>query len=384
MTCKVAADCPKGGFACKNSVCACPVDTPDVCGTGAEATCVAKANDAENCGECAAACEAGAACVAGQCGAKPVELATSAGCGSMRLVIQGTALHWAEKASGKIRSVPLAGGAATDLATGQTSPTQIAADAEAVYWLTQGDVAGMSKIWKKPLGSTEAPVRLQTVTLAATETIPAIAVAGGRLYYAVDHHVHAISTDETETAFEIVGRAINLDSGTPVESGEPSGLAVKGDVIAWTTANRQGVEADDIDATDDAQMGYVELGQSQGSLLLQDIALDATYAYWANGPNFVRNALTAMSPVPDPAITVTPGFDDITAFAITGTDVYAATATGQVLKHALLPPSDPDDESTVVPPLVLARDQASVSSVVVDAARVYWATGDCAVRSTPL
>jgi len=34
--------------------------------------------------------------------------------------------------------------------------------------------------------------------------------------------------------------------------------------------------------------GYVELGESQGDLLLDDIATDGTYVYWANGDQLVR------------------------------------------------------------------------------------------------
>jgi hypothetical protein len=382
MACQTVADCPKGGFACKQNVCTCPVNTPDVCGTGADASCAAKAMDPNNCGECGTKCEAGAACVAGMCGATPKDLTTSAGCGAIRLAIQGKNLVWTESKLGKVRSMPLAGGAPTDLAMGRMSPSQIAVDDAAVYWIEQADVAGMSKIYKQK--GAAAPVAMKTATVGAMDKIAALAVAGGKLYYTLGFNIHAISSDETSNAADvIVGTAINKDFDPPVESGDPSGLAVSDKLIVWTTGNRQGVEGDDLAA---GSTGYVELGQSQGGLLLQDIALDATYGYWANGPNIVRNKLTAATPIPDPAVTSTPGFDPITAFAINATNVYAGAEMGLLLKHSLLPPTDPNDEKTIVPPDVIARDQTAPSSIVLDSTSVYWATTDtdCVIRSTPL
>ena len=315
----------------------------------------------------------------GACGEAPRELTSSAGCGRIRMAIQGSNLVWTESSLGKVRTMPLAGGAATDLATGRMSPSQIAVDDAAVYWLEQADVAGMSNIYKKT--GAAAAVVMKTEPLGGMDKIAALAVRGGKLYYTLGHYVYAMSSDEAASAKgSIVGTAINKDFDPPVESGEPSGLALDDKNIVWTTANRQGVEGDDLAA---GSTGYVELGQSQGSLLLQDIALDATYGYWANGPNIVRNKLTSKSPVPDPAVMGTPGFDNITAFAINATHVYAGAEMGLILRHSLVPPTDPNDEATVVPPDVLARDQLAPSSVVLDAVNVYWATQDCAIRSAP-
>lgn len=384
-SCVKTADCTTQGAICKASACSCPSDVPTVCGASPEAACVAVLADPGNCGSCGAHCDDGASCVAGQCGQKPTELLKAEGCGSMRLALTGGSLYWTESSSGKVRSMPVAGGPVAELASGQTAPSMIVADDKAAYWINQADVAGMSKLMKKLLaaGPAVAPVALKTATVAVPDKISAIAVGGGKLFYTLGHDVHAISTDETSTAGDtVVGTAINKDVSPPVESGEPAGLALRGKDIVWTTANRQGVERDDIDA---GTAGYVELGQSQGGLLLSDIALDATYAYWANGQSFVRNELAAAAPIPDGAILVTPSFDnDITAFAINATHVYAATATGQVVKHSLIPQADPNDDSTAVPAVDLARDQAAPTSVVLDATHVYWATKDCAIRATPL
>lgn len=383
-SCVKTADCTTQGAICKASACACPSDVPTICGVGTEAACVAVLSDPGNCGVCGAQCDDGASCVAGKCGPKPAELLRADGCGSMRLVVAGSNLYWTESQSGKVRAMPLAGGPAADVATGQAAPSMLVADDKAVYWINQADVAGMSKIMKALVGGpVVAPVTLKTATVAAPDKIAAIAVGGGKLFYTLGHDVHAISTDETSiTGDTVVGTAINKDVSPPVESGEPSGLALSGKDIVWTTANRQGVERDDTDA---GMGGYVELGQSQGGLLLSDIALDATYAYWANGQSFVRNKLAATAPIPDGAILVTPSFDnDITAFAINATHVYAATAAGQLLKHSLIPQANPNDDSTAVPAVDLARDQGAPTSVVLDATRVYWATKDCTIRSAPL
>jgi hypothetical protein len=81
-----------------------------------------------------------------------------------------------------------------------------------------------------------------------------------------------------------------------------------------------------------------------------------------------------MKPLED--VVGTPDFDMITAFAINATDVYFAGEMGQIYKHGLTP-----DAAATPRPVV--RDQLKVSSIVLDATTVYWAS-DCVIRSAPL
>jgi hypothetical protein len=385
--CTTTPQCPDAGFKCNTAthVCDCSVDVPDTCGTGATAACVNKQSDPDNCGQCGMKCDAGATCVAGACGMKPVELTTGTGCGTIRLAISGANIYWTEATSGKVRSMPVAGGAPVDVATGQASPSQIAADDKGVYWLVDGDTTpGSSKIMKKALPMVAgAPDVLKAAP--AADKILGITVNSGKLYYSLVHDVHQISTDKAVTADIIVGTAVNYDDPPKIE-GIPHGVAVNATMLAWTdVGDRNGVEGDDLleetatPLTD--KTGYVELAQSVGALKA-DIAVDATYAYWLNGDQFVRNKLAATMPVPDPAVMVSPK-EEFTAFAINATSVYASNKPGGIFKHSLIAPKDGDD-TTIVAPVMIARDQMTPSSVVLDAAKAYWATSDCAIRSTGL
>jgi hypothetical protein len=150
MACTGTPDCMGTGFVCRMGMCACTTDVPDVCGTGATAACVNKKADPDHCGDCDTKCDAGATCVAGACTKKPVELTKGTGCGAMRLAVQGANVYWSEPLTGKIRSMPLAGGAAVDVATAQVAPSYVAADETGVYWIVDGAAAaGSSKVMKK-------------------------------------------------------------------------------------------------------------------------------------------------------------------------------------------------------------------------------------------
>jgi hypothetical protein len=382
MACAVTKDCLGTGFFCKAGTCSCSADVPDVCGSGATGACVNKMSDADNCGACGTKCDPGASCVAGKCNAKPTELTKADGCGSMRIAIQGANIYWTEAMTGKVRSMPVAGGAAVDIATGQVSPSAIAVDAKGVYWLAGGDATGGGKkIMKAALPFVAgAPVELKAST---TDTIFGIAVAADKLYYSLKNDVHQISTDKAVAADIIVGTAVNYDPPAPKIEGVPHGVATNGTLLAWTdVGDRNGVEGDDILAETDPltdKAGYAELAQSVGALKW-DIAADATYAYWIDGQNFVRNKLAATAPVPDLPIMVTDK-GDLNTFAINAMNVYGATTENKILKHSLMAPTD---EKTVVLPVPIARDQMSPTSVAVDATKVYWATSDCAIRSTDL
>jgi hypothetical protein len=301
----------------------------------------------------------------------------------MRLAIQGANVYWTEPMSGKVRSMPLAGGAAVDVATAQAAPSQIAADAMGVYWIVDGTAAaGTSKVMKKalPLAAGDPEV---LATSATTDKILGIAVHANKLYYSLVNDVHQIATVKAAGDI-IVGTAVNYDD-PPMIEGIPHGVGVNDTMVAWTdVGDRNGVEGDDIlvesatPLTD--KTGYVELAQSVGGLK-PDIAVDAMFAYWLDGPRFVRNKLTAAAPVPDPVIMESPKGTDFQTFAISAMNVYAANADGLILKHSLLPPADGME---AVAPSPIARDQMTPTSVVVDGTKVYWATMDCAIRSSDL
>ncbi|HVJ14722.1 MAG TPA: hypothetical protein VM686_04750 [Polyangiaceae bacterium] len=363
-----ATECPMGGF-CLMGECKCPADKPDIC----DNTCVSLAGDPDHCGVCTTACEPGAACVASACGDPPTELVAGTGCGVMRLAVFGTDLYWTEADSGKVRTIPLAGGTATDVATDQLKPISIAVDADGVYWSNEGDTsADSSTVMKQALPlSADPPLVLATGTATEPESpvIKAIAVADSTLYYTLVHEVHAISTDEAETADDVVGQATNLDIG-PEGAGYPSGLALEDMYVIWTTGVRSGVERDTLAAGLD---GYLELGESQGDMVFADIFTDGTNAYWATGSSirYVSLEKTVGENVED--VTTTPDFENVTTLTIDATNVYFSN-DGYVFKAPL----------TGGDAVMIARGQMAPTSMVVAGSTLYFATSDCAIRSLSL
>jgi len=366
-----AEQCPTGGF-CMAGECKCPANKPDVC----DATCVSLQQDAEHCGNCMTSCDPGAACVMGACGAAPVELTKGSGCGVMRLAIVGTDLYWTEADTGAVRTMPIGGGSPTDVATGQLKPLSIAADAGGIYWSNEGDgTAGSSTVMKKALPlAADPPVLLATGTATDPDSpvIKAIAVADSMLYYTLVHDVHAISTDEAVTGDIIVGTATNLDLPDADKSaGFPSGLAVDGTYVVWTTGERSAVERDDLLEGGD---GYLELGESQGDMVWADVASDGTSAYWATAANIMKSPLVKAAVGEGvEAVATTPDFGAITAFTIDAINVYFANDGGVFM--APLAGGDP---------VAIARDQAAPTALLVSGSTLFIATSDCAIRSLAL
>jgi len=405
------AECEGMGFFCNTmKVCGCPADKPETCGMDATAVCTVKMADADNCGECGKKCDAGAVCVAGACGAKPTDVLTATDCGAdgtipngVRMATDGTSLFWTEPKNGKVRMAPIAGGAITDVATGQLSPTQIGVGTKGVYWVNQGDATGNSKLMGKVLPiAAGAPIAL--VSAAGMDKIPALAVNKGKVYYAFEavpaeadpavkgsrvHEATLNAAGDMVMSDVIVAMAVNYDAGKMDIDGVPKGIVVTdAAVVGGTPDDRGSVEAHTLGAAvttpADNKTGYGKLGKSVGNLLKSGVlGIDSMYGYWADGEKFVRDLLTAQEGMAE-NVTVAPDAKLITTFVINATKVYASTEDGKIFSHSLLPPSNPADETTAVPPVLVARDQKSPSSMLISGTKLYWVTDDCQIRSTGL
>jgi hypothetical protein len=184
--------------------------------------------------------------------------------------------------------------------------------------------------------------------------------------------------------------AVNYDNAAmPIVSGVPVGIAVNASSVVWTTPiDRSAVESHTLMAVTNAtdnKAGYGKLGKSVPALLpTGDCAIDAMYGYWANGAKLDRDLLTAQEGMAQTITSAPAGADHITAFAINATALYASTDDGKLFTHSLTPPTDPNDEKTIVPPVLVARDQKNPSSVLIDGTKLYWMTEDCFIRSTGL
>jgi hypothetical protein len=119
--------------------------------------------------------------------------------------------------------------------------------------------------------------------------------------------------------------------------------------------------------------GYIELGESQGSLLHDAVYAVAGAAYWASGDS-VRRA-----PLEDPTnetLAFTVDVDPISGLFVNETSIYFAGQEGTVQKVDLAAPTED--------PLPIALGQDAPHSLTADATNLYWVTGDCKVMALPL
>jgi hypothetical protein len=366
----------QGGMVCRSGACVCPTSKPDLC----EGVCVALSSDPNNCKTCNTACSAGAGCTPDGCGEAPMPLAATTGCGVIRMAVLGSELYWVESLSGNVLSLPLASPSAVPsvVASGQLSPTGIVVDSHGLYWVNAGDgTPGTSKVMKKALPVSADPATV-LVTGAATspdsDVIRAIALHDDTLLYTLVHDVRSVST-MTAGSSSVVGTAMNYDHQPPEPDGFPSGLVVSGQYVIWSTDQRQGIERDDVT---EGAAGYAELGESQGSLLLRDLGTNGTNVYWAKAESIGFCPVTKADGPGNTFLTGTPDFDAITALAVGNDASYFAGEKGQLFRHSLEP------ASPAVAPVLLARDQLGVSSIVVTETQLIWATVECKIQSLPL
>lgn len=350
---------------------------PDDCpGPGGEPVCVSKRSDPANCGECGTACAAQAVCVAGQCSPPPQELGAFAGCGNVRIALHDGQVFWTERTSGRVAAIPTSGGPAVELATGRLAPGQLAVDASGVYWFDAGDgSAGSSKLMKLPLpldGAT--PTTL--LSAPGTEPFTGLTVASGKLYYGLGHDVHQIATDGSGPSDVVVGVAYaRMDTREP--SGVPEAISVHGERVYWIVREVGSVESDDfLPGPDDSP----RVGHS-GSMWNEDLGFAGDYVYYG-----AFESLYAAQPGA-PAVAIASSVDSspVTSFAVSEQAAFFADRGGQLSHHDLSLPAAADSQPS--PSAPLARAQGSVTSLLLDAANLYWASvepaGACAIRKLP-
>jgi hypothetical protein len=357
----------------------CPDYAPNQCpGPAADQlVCVSLLSDPEDCGKCGAACEPQATCDQGLCSTPPKELTKAEKCGDLRLALAGSQLFWTERQSGRVRAMPVAGGTVTEVASGQLSPNRLSVDGSGVYWVDAGDgTSGSSKLMKAALPLGDPPVTLRTAP--GTDAFIGVAVDNGRVYFGLGHDVHAISTDASDATDVIVGVAFARND-TRMPDGVPEGLTVHDGRVYWVVSDVGSVESDDLLPGSD---GLPRVGHS-GQLWPNDLGFAGGYVYYAAFASLYA-AQTDM-----PAIAVASSLDDseLAAFAVSETDGYFADVGGHISRHALALPAAPDFQPT--PSRALARDQGKITSVVLDATHLYWASvdetsADCAIRALPL
>jgi hypothetical protein len=338
--------------------------------------CTSPMKDPDHCGNCETKCGTQSACSAGACTPDLTTVAEIPDCGSLKLVLSGPTIYTLSTMSGTLSSVPAAGGAPMQIATGLTGATAFAIDATNAYV-----VAGMS-IQRVPLaGGAAAPV------VTETAAIHDVAVSGTTLYYATGNGVKSVAANAAAGTGTLVALAAS--------EGEPQGVAVSGAILLYGSASSFNVErcdtaliCNDANGADEEirGTGHIRVGMSQGGLIFghRSVQTDGTKVYWVN------NGLQSAPIMPDaggayPGVGVGTPKDGgtITAFAIKGTTAYFAEQS---------PGATPADPPLVnfekqgageADPTWLARNLAPVSSIVVDDTSVYLAAG-CNLVKSPL
>jgi len=323
--------------------CMCPPYASTYC--EAKTKCVSAMKDPDNCGGCDKACGATNACAAGACTPDLVAFGEFASCGTLELVsVPGKALYVLSTMTGKLQTVPLpAGGAPVDVAT-VPDGTAFALDDKAAY------VAAGMKVVRVDLAT-----KMTTTLVSETSKVFDVAVADGKIYYAV-------GTDVKQADATTAGMGTSVAKS--IDDGLAQGVAVAGGMVLYASNQAFNLEADPI-------MGdmHAKIGASQSGLLFghRSVQTDGTYVYWANGAlqraKFAGDdhaATTAAQPIDGKAII---------AYAIDGTAkmAYIATEDGSFEKSSF---DAAQDEATWV-----SRKLDKVSSIALDDTSVYLASG---------
>jgi hypothetical protein len=355
--------CPQGAYAHDDGLCHCQADVPNVC----DDVCVDNMTDPDHCGDCATKCGPMQGCNAGHCGATPVTLIpAAAGCGALHLAWAGGTLYWTDRDHGTVKGLSTTGGAATTIASGQMTPTLIAASGAALYWLE----SGAKRITKATL-----PGGAPTPVAASTDAIGGFVVSpdGNTIYFSAGKVVNRTST---------AGGGAVTEVGSE-DSGIPGALALDGANIAFATHVNGDVDVMTIVAgtpsvcaspgsTTATNTSCARIARSQDTLFYDTMYAINGKAYWAAG-----DGVQTASELPSD------GFNDrigsaklgnVGAFAILGTSTVFYSDDDFLLKAPLM---------ANAPVSVWARAQPMSTSIALDATKVYWATADCAVVAMP-
>jgi hypothetical protein len=362
-----------------NDACMCQQGMTDVCpSTG----CTNKMLDPDNCGVCGTSCMAASTCNGGSCGPVPtLVLPTVAGCQGMTIAVTATAQYYTDALHNTVNQV----GAAAPLASGEMGATWLAVNGTNLFWYD----AGSKKIRMMPMaGGTASDVYTNT-SATVGGAMPAI---GGFLVTADGMSIY-ISLGATVIKKAVAASGTAVVVADEVLQGLPGALGLAGTTnIVYPTGINGDVDAPLLSAMpaicgmqdsmgNDIMTTCPRLARSQGELLTTFMAVVSGHAYWVDGTNLKGELIVTNS-------SSTGGVFDTIAMAQTSMILTAASNGTDTIYFGDADPGDPThgfiERTSLAPnstPILLARAQNSPQSMALDAARVYWATADCAIMS---
>jgi hypothetical protein len=306
-------------------------------------------------------------------GPEPIELATSSGCGSTRLVVVDGTVYWTEQGTGTVKSVPTTGGPTTVIAAGQSQAGALAVDDSSIFW-----VAGGGKtVMKKPLmgGSPEVFVKPTAVPEVWGDENDINALLVDRGYLFVGRFTFALKVPTEGGNPQVIAHSPDPDMG------RPAAFAIDADHLYQTELKHVAISRETLDGQ---QMGVLEdhmtkqmlapdrLAVSQDPLLMDAIALANGQVFWATRAEIRFHPVDQLeTTLPETLLTASADTrDSITGFVISDGVVYFGPPNDNVVERAPL--------STRVPE-VIAQYQMSPHQFAADAGSIYWHTADCRV-----
>ena len=191
----------------------------------------------------------------------------------MNLAAQSGTVYWLDRGNATINSMPVAGGALTELATGITEPGALAVNDSGVFWSELGGYGGCCRL--------AGAGRLSTAPLAGG---PASVVVDG-----LDAPV-AVAADSTGVVWTEHWRIGRLDNGSVTPVTLKSGIASSLAQIAVANSNIYILDRDFIKVVPVAGGQVEKVAPARGGLLSDgsftggDIIADAQNIYWSVHP----------------------------------------------------------------------------------------------------
>jgi hypothetical protein len=374
--------CVAGAFT-HDGVCACQPSAPTACGAG----CTDVTMDVDNCGACGHACAANVGCIDGRCTSPVTNVVPAApGCEAIDVAVGGGRLYWTDQGHGTVKSEPVAGGAATTISSKEASPWLVTIAGSTLFWIDV--VSAQPGMGANGVQMTTTTATIRKATLPGgkpgdlvTETninggIQGLVVSedGSSLYYSADTDVKVVPVAG--------GAAVTV--GHEALGGIPTALALHGSSIGYVTRFNGDVDVIAVmpgqvatcGTYDSSTMQLIEvnctrLAQGQGSPLFTDILIQGDDIYWSNYDSITVNSALPQAGRNNQQVTSGMG-GNLTAMLGAPAFIYFGE-DGFVERTPYAPGSTAD---------VIARGQKAPTSIAVDATRVYWSTGDCAINGT--